>query len=156
MSLKSSDNEKGAMNKNDVYWRFEQLFAEIHSEQIKEWARKAGDRSSWTRLRNMPLHDILICTLAKKGLSTTMEMRQYFQAAEKMEQTVSKQDYLKQRQKLNPDVFRIVNRNYLRRFYNGQEAKEWHGYLVMAVDGSRAEIPNSEENRQVYGESINK
>jgi hypothetical protein len=26
----------------------------------------------------------------------------------------------------------------------------------MAVDGSRAEIPNSEENRQFYGESINK
>ena len=26
----------------------------------------------------------------------------------------------------------------------------------MAVDGSRAEIPNSVENRQVFGESINK
>ena len=104
----------------------------------------------------MPLHDILTCTLAKKGLSATMEIRQYFQAAGKVEQTVSKQDYFKQRQKLNPEVFRILNRNYLSRFYGGQETKEWHGYLVMAVDGSRAEIPNSEENRQVYGESINK
>jgi len=104
----------------------------------------------------MPLEDILMCTLAKKGLSTTMEVRHYFQAAEKVEQTVSKQDYLKQRKKLNPRVFTILSRNYLKRFYGGQEAKEWKGYLVMAVDGSRAEIPNSEENRQVYGESINK
>jgi hypothetical protein len=28
--------------------------------------------------------------------------------------------------------------------------------VVLAVDGSRVEIPNSEENRQVYGESENK
>jgi hypothetical protein len=53
-----------------------------------------------------------------------------------MEQTVSKRDYLKQRQKLNPEVFKILNRNYLKRFYGGREAKEWQGYLVTAVDGS--------------------
>jgi hypothetical protein len=85
-----------------------------------------------------------------------MEIRQYFQAAEKMEQAISKQDYLKQRQKLNPEVFKILNGNYLKRFYGGQEAKMWRGYLLAAVDGSRAEIPNSQENRREYGESINK
>ena len=143
------------MNKYDVYWRLEQLFTEMHSRQVKEWARNIGDHSSWTRERNMPLRDILICTLAKKGLSTAMEIRHYFQTAEKMERAVSKQNYFKQRQNLNPEVFRILNRNYLERFYSVQEAKGWRGYLVMAVDGSRAEIPNSEENRKVYGESIN-
>jgi hypothetical protein len=85
----------------------------------------------------MPLEDILMCTLAKMGLSTTMEVRHYFQAMEKVEQTVSKQDYLRQRQKLNPSVFTLLNRNYLKRFYSGQEALRWNGYLVMAVDGSR-------------------
>ena len=136
--------------------RIEQLFEEIHSEEIKAAGRQAGDMSSWTRRRAMPLEDILMCTLAKKGLSTTMELRQYFQAVGKMGQAVSKQDYLRQRQKLNPEVFSILNRNYLKRFYEGPEAHMWRGYLVFAVDGSRAEIPNSEENRQVYGESINK
>ena len=144
------------MNEDDVYRRLGQLFTEIHSEQIKAWARKIGDFSSWTRQRDMPLHDILMCILGKKGLSTVMEIRQYFQAAEKVEQTVSKQDYLNQRQKLNPEVFRILNRNYLKRFYDGQEVKGWNGYLLMAVDGSRAEIPNSRENRKEYGENINK
>jgi hypothetical protein len=51
----------------------------------------------------MPLHGIVTCTLTKKGLSAVMEIRQYFQMAEKMEQAVSKQDYLKQRQRIkNP------------------------------------------------------
>jgi hypothetical protein len=103
----------------------------------------------------MPLGDILACTLGKKGLSSYMEIRQYFQAAGKMEQTVSKQDYLRQRQKLNPEAFKALNRNYLKRFYEGDEAERWQGYLVLANDGSKAEIPNSEENRRVYGQSKN-
>ena len=144
------------MSEHETRLRIEQLFSEIHSEWIRNAARLIGDHSSWTRQRDMPLEDILMCTLAKKGLSATMEVRHYFQAMEKTEQTVSKQDYLRRRQKLNPEVFKILNKNYLKRFYSGQEAVRWQGYLVMAVDGSRAEIPNSEENRQTYGESINK
>ena len=144
------------MSEYETRLRIEQLLSEIHSEWIRKEARLIGDFNSWTRQRDMPLEDILLCTLAKKGLSTTMEVRHYFQAMEKVEQTVSKQDYLRRRQKLNPAVFKILNRNYLKRFYGGQEAVQWHGYLVMAAVGSRAEIPNSEENRQVYGESINK
>jgi len=85
-----------------------------------------------------------------------MELRHYFQVANKVKQTGSKQDYLRQRQKLNPEIFKVLNRNYLRRFYGWQEAEEWLGHLVMAVDGSRAEVPNSEENRKTYWESENK
>jgi hypothetical protein len=103
----------------------------------------------------MPLKDIITCTLGKKALTATMEVRQYFQAAEKMDQTVSKQDYLRQRQNLNPEVFRILSREYLQDFYAGDEAVCWHGYVVLATDGSRAEIPNSRENRETYGESEN-
>jgi hypothetical protein len=103
----------------------------------------------------MPLEDMLLCILAKKGLSGVMEVRKYFQSADKEEQTVSKQDYFQQRKKLNPEVFNLLNRNYLKRFYDGPEAKRWHGYLIMAVDGSSGEIPDSKSNRKVYGESAN-
>jgi hypothetical protein len=66
-------------------------------------------------------------------------LKNYLQksAAGKVGQTASKQDYLKQRQKLNPEVFKRLNRNYLGRFYGGAGAKEWRGYLLMAADGSR-------------------
>jgi hypothetical protein len=144
------------MSEHETRLRIKQLFLDIQSEWVRVAARQAWDISSWTRQRDMPLEDIVLCTLAKKGLSTTMEVRHYFQAMGKVEQTVSKQDYLRRRQKVNPEVFKLLNRNYLKRFYGGQEALRWHGYLVMAVDGSRAEIPNSEENRRTYGESINK
>ena len=143
------------MKKHEAYFRIKELFAEIRSKRIRDKARKARDKSSWSRQRKMPLSDILICTLAKKGLSAIMELRHFFQAARKVGQTVSKQDYLKQRRKLNPEVFRELNRNYLGRFYGSEEPEEWLGYLVLAVDGSRAEIPDSPENRKAYGASRN-
>jgi len=144
------------MSEESVYGRIKQFFKDICSERIKEAARQKDDTASWTRERNMPLRDILRCILGKKGLSAVMEVRQFFAAAKKEEQTVSKQDYLQQRQKLNPEVFKELNAGYLKGFYSGEEAQEWNGYLVMAADGSRAEIPNSAENRKTYGESENK
>jgi hypothetical protein len=144
------------MGKREGIERFEALQNYIVSEWIKEAARLPGVKGSWMRNRDMPLADILRCTLCKKGLTATMELRQYFQAAGKMRQMVSKQDYLRQRQKLNPEVFRLLNRKYLQNFYEGKEVKKWHGMVVLAIDGSRVEIPNSAENRREYGGSENK
>jgi hypothetical protein len=59
------------------------------------------------------LKDMLLCALGKKGLTTTMEVRHYFQAAEKAERTVSKQDYLRQRQNLNPEASIYVEQDFL-------------------------------------------
>jgi hypothetical protein len=110
------------MEKNEAELRIKELSIEIFSEWIREKARQLGDNSSWTRQRKMPLDDILMCILAKKGLTTTIELRQYFQVIEKTESMVSKQAYLQQRQNLNPEVFTVLNQNYLRRFYSGEEA----------------------------------
>ena len=103
--MESAILEKGDMSEESVYERIKKLFEAICSGRIREAARKKDDTGSWTRERNMPLRDILRCILGKKGLSAVMEVRHYFGAAEKEEQTVSKQDYLQQRQKLNPEVF---------------------------------------------------
>jgi len=140
---------------NETYLRIKRLLEEIHSSRIKQLARKKEDSSSWTRIRKMPLYAMLLCTLAKKGLSTVMELRHYFIEAARIEQIVSKQDYLKQRQKLNPEVFKHLNQSYLSQFYSGEEAVCWNGYIVLGIDMSKGEIPNSAENRKVYGESEN-
>ena len=112
------------MGISKVCLRIKELFWEIRGKEIKTAARNRGDLSSWTRERSMPLHDILACTLGEKGLSGVMEVRQYFEAAGKMEEAVSKQDYFKQRRKLNPEVFRVLNRHYLQRYYAGEEARK--------------------------------
>jgi hypothetical protein len=150
---KSPKLRKGDMQEIKEYNRLKELLVELQGEATRDRARLPGDTRRWSRQRAMPLHDILACTLVKKGLRTAMEVRQYFKTTGREYQTISKQGYLQQRQKLNPDVFKILNKNYVRKFYAGTEPALWNGYVVCGVDGSRAEIPNSAENRAVYGTS---
>ncbi|MBL1230662.1 hypothetical protein IW492_15640 [Enterococcus sp. BWB1-3] len=56
--------------------------------------------------------------------------------------TLSKQAFLSQRKKVNPEVFRFLNQQSLSHFYTQDTPKTWHDYLVFAIDGSRMEVPS--------------
>jgi len=49
----------------------------------------------------------------------------------------SKQGYLQQRKKLNYEVFTYLNEEYLKDFNTSGKAKQWNGYVVLAIDGSK-------------------
>jgi hypothetical protein len=118
------------MSGNQSSERVNELRTDIDSNELPEWARLAGDRGRWTRRRAMPLADMVRCTLAKQGLTTVMELRRSARQRGTTESAINKQVYLRQRQKLNPDVFIYLNRKYLRRLYHGDEPELWRGYVV--------------------------
>ena len=68
---------------------------------------------------------------------------------------MSKQGYLQQRKRLNPEVFSYLNDEYMADFYHSSEPRLWNGFLLLAIDGSKAEVPNSTENRERFGKSNN-
>lgn len=103
----------------------------------------------------MPLKDMLLCCLSKKGLTTAFELRNFFKDKGELPMALSVQGYLQQRKRLNPEIFPYLNRRYLMDFYHSEEPKLWKGYLLAAVDGSKAEVPNSKENRETFGNSGN-
>ena len=84
-----------------------------------------------------------------------MELRHYFNQKDCDPMSISKQGYLQQRKKLNPEAFAYLNREYLTDFYASPEPVLWHGFLVFAIDGSIAEIPNSVENHERFGKHSN-
>lgn len=132
-----------------------QMFSELLSEpELVNYARKNGN-NTFSRKRKMPLKDMLLCCLSKKGLTTAFELRNYFKDKGELSMSLSVQGYLQQRKRLNPEIFPYLNRRYLMNFYHYGEPKLWKGYLVVAIDGSKAEVPNSKENREVFGNSGN-
>ena len=139
---------------NSYINRFKKMFDSINSDITKTYAR-LDKQNSFIRKRKMPLTDIILCTLSKKGLTTSMELHQYFTQKGAYHMNISKQGYLQQRKKLNYEVFSFLNKEYLGDFYNSNEPVLWNNYLVFAVDGSKAEIPNSDENRASFGECGN-
>ncbi|WP_027625590.1 IS4 family transposase [Clostridium lundense] len=139
---------------NSYVSRFKKMFNSINSDTMKTYAH-LDKQNSFTRKRKMPLADIILCTLSKKGLTTSMELHQYFTQKGEYHMSISKQGYLQQRKKLNYEVFSFLNKEYLQNFYYSTEPILWNKYLVFAIDGSKAEVPNSDENRVFFGECGN-
>jgi hypothetical protein len=135
--------------------RYEKMYEIINSQEIKKYGRLPREPKNFTRDRKMPLKDVILSVLSKKGLTTSMELREYFKDKCKAETKITVQGYLQQRKKLNYKAFKYLNGEYLRDYYDSSEPKLWNGYVVLAIDGSKAEVPNSDENRKSFGKSGN-
>ena len=57
--------------------RFQKFSALLSDPEIAKYARQNGNHA-FSRKRKMPLKDMLLCCLSKKGLTTTFELRNYF------------------------------------------------------------------------------
>jgi len=138
--------------KNDYKTRFKNMSDEVKSETILDYARMKDYPNSFTRKRKMPVDDMIISILSRKGLTTSMDISDYFDE-KGSEESVSKQAYLKQRKKLNYEVFSHLNTSYLQNFYEELVPDDdlYKGYVVLAVDGSKAEVPASKENAAAFG-----
>ena len=135
----------GATFKN----RWEENQKKLYSKEAEGKAR-GKNKNAFTRKRKMPVCDIIISIMTSKKQTCAMELRNFFKLKDREE--ISKQAYFKARQNLDPEVFTYLNDNYLNNFYkHPDEVKTWKGYIVLAIDGSKVEIPNSRENREKYG-----
>lgn len=124
----------------------------INSKEIINKARK--NKNDFTRNRKITVKDLIYYALNKKGLSSKMELERFIE--EYKIKDISTPGMLKQRQKLNPEVFRYLNDESLKLFYDNyqNEVKTFNGYLIMAIDGSDFEIPNTKHNKQEYHSPI--
>lgn len=110
-------------------------------------------KNTFTRNRKISCSDLLLMTLNKQGKTTSFEIRDFL-IRKKGEKKVMYTDeaYLKQRRHLNPEVFKIMNKVYLEDFYKDKKYVERKkGYLILAIDGSKEEIPNTPQNREEFG-----
>ncbi len=67
-------------------------------------------------------------------------------------ENVSDVALLKQREKLNEEIFKELNKSSLKDFYHlfPEEVKTFKGYILTAIDGSDCEIPNTPITRERY------
>ena len=66
---------------------------------------------------------------------------------------ISKQAVSKARQFLSPDLFKELFYISVDSYYqNISSRKQWHGYHIFAIDGSKFELPNSKSNFDFFGE----
>lgn len=126
----------------------------IHQVTFQDFCRN-GNPSSFIRNRKMPLTDLLFTMLNRRGITLSLELRNYMKIAHPgME--ISKPGYLKQRMKLNPLAFYELYHHHNRNFYAEPGFSTFQGYLVLAADGSGINIPTTKETLEEFGTSSRK
>lgn len=122
---------------------------QLDSKLNYELARnKATD---FTRKRKIGPKELIIYNMNKKGLSSKMEEYQFFKITGY--ESISTPGMLKQREKLNPEIFTHLNDGLLNVYYNDckEEMKLYKGYILTATDGSEFEIPNTKVSKENFG-----
>ena len=125
----------------------------IHSDVFAGLCRN-GNPNVFVRNRKMPLDDLTFSMINRKGLSLKLELRGYMNISHPGIQ-ISKPGYLKQRMKLNPEAFIDLYQFHNRNFYSDPDAElyTFHGFLVLAADGSDINIPTTPETIAMYGDA---
>lgn len=126
----------------------------INSNDFKNFCRFYKE-NHFTRNRKMPLEDLLFTMINRKGLTLTLELRNYMKIAHPGV-SISKPGYLKQRMKLNPDAFLELYKYHNKNFYSESGFSTFHGYVVLAADGSSINIPTTQETLKLYGTASRK
>lgn len=104
---------------------------------------------AFTRNRKMNYVSLVKSIILKKGQTLSLELDEITDDM-KLEK-ITKQAYSKQRKNLNPKVFKHLNNNYIRKIYEEIDVIKYKGYIVLSIDGSTVELPNSVELKEYYG-----
>lgn len=104
----------------------------------------------FTRNRKMNFANVVYYTFMKRGLTSKMEIENFNDVIDCDD--ISNVAVLKQREKYSADIFTEVLQTNIKAFYNdySEEVKLFKGYMVVAIDGSEFEIPNTKTNRLQY------
>ena len=123
----------------------------VYSNVFKEKWRKAI--KDFTRKRKMDFVKLIHYILNKRGLSTNMEINNFFYKIDE-DTDMTAQALLDQRLKLKAEAFVELNEVYLKGFYceyRDKGVKDYKGYILKAIDGTDFEIPNTERSKDAFG-----
>lgn len=59
--------------------------------------------------------------------------------------------FVQSRKKIDAEVFTFLSKNLIDEFYTDNTFKKWHGYRILAVDGSNLTLPNTKELMKEFG-----
>ena len=111
------------------------------------------NEKDFTRPRGLPLPHLIPMMLNLRKGTLQDELDQFFETlGDGMPQhSVTAPAFCQARQKLRYEAFIQLNAVFLESVGQHLYQKRWHGYRVVAVDGSTARLPNHEEIERYFG-----
>lgn len=109
--------------------------------------------NSFKRSRKWDFMDYVIYILCNCGKTTTLEIEDFVEKyfGDDDAKMITKQACSKQRQKINPIIYKDMNYAFVEMVYNSEYYVPYYkGYKVIIIDGSKSELPNDKQTREEF------
>jgi hypothetical protein len=118
--------------------------------------------NDFTRKRKQSFHSsiVFMINFLTKSLSAEIENFIRFVSQNIKEKEIvcfTKSAFVQCRKKIKPEVFKYLSDSLIEEFYtdNDESIKLWNGFRLLAVDGSRLNLPDTQELAKIYGRTKN-
>ena len=112
------------------------------------------NKTDFTRKRSLPFSTVFIFLINFLKSSIQNELDKFFKninSTDVPQREVTASAFCQARQKLNYTAFTELLHKCVELFYKLFPIKRWHGFRLLAVDGSTVQLPNEEEIKQHFG-----
>ena len=131
----------------------EKMYTIITSEELKSSGRVRQE--DFTRERKIGFIEIILLIMNMLKRSIQIEIDEFTEKFTSKEiPTYTKQSFSESRQKIKPEVFKVLNKEFLKLYYS-TSYKKYKKYRLLGIDGSKIQIPNSADTRKTFGSITN-
>lgn len=126
----------------------------IYSNKFMEDNRV--NENDFTRKRKMPFVSLVLFMVNIIKQTLQKELTRFVKMFENKSSNITKSAFSQSRIKLRPEAFIELNNCLIEEFYTDNIIKEWNGFRLVAIDGSKLILPtHSNELMEKFGELSN-
>ena len=117
--------------------------------------RSKNSEKDFTRERKMPFIPLVVFMLNLVKQTLQKELTHFINIISKKDKNITKSAYSQSRMKLKHEAFIELNNLLIEEFYTDNYFKLWQEFRLLAVDGVKLQLPNSQSILQEFGGSNN-
>lgn len=107
--------------------------------------------SDFTRRRKMSFVQYILFILQRTGKSLQAALNTFFATMAEDSESCSRQAFSKGRLRIKPEAILELFTFGVKEFYAGIDYRTFEGYRVLAIDGTKLNLPNADELAQEFG-----
>ena len=116
--------------------------------------RSVMRRADFSRRRKLGFTDYVYVIVQNMKTSLQTGLNDFIKARKNDEIEYSKQAFSKGRQRIRPEAFQELYQAVVSKFYEKADICSWNGYQLFGIDGTRLNLPCTEELAQLYGAQV--
>lgn len=116
--------------------------------------RSVMRRADFSRRRKLSFTDYVYLTVQNMKTSLQAGLNAFIKERKKNKIEYSKQAFSKGRQRIRPEAFQELYQAVVMKFYEKAGIHSWKGYQLFGIDGTRLNLPCTEELAQLYGAQV--